>query len=374
MMKVNSFLVLVLLFMASLAAALTEEQLEGLDEATREYVISEQQRIEADAAAKVIEEQKTLKAKEIVFNWPLVKKIEVLQSGGPYTNSGVNEDLVREMLYAELAQNYSITWQGNVGGLADLRSKMESLRPYIFELSESPKSSDNSYAVKFGKYLQIDRAAESMFYEILNTKLNENQDGVREVLDVIFGYNLDTEELRNELVQGLALNKEIAEQSRFGKDAELDAGTWGLEEAATPLMLLVENSYSQTGKINRTAVKSLKELGASAAVVLPRLEKLLAQRLSDGNADFREIESLEYAISAIKRGVGNYDTSSVSSTSTVQNYEIEELVKEPAEVKPVEVSEETPEQSSQWWMWLVGTLVILGGGVLFIRSKNEHLR
>jgi|GEM_PF-3882373 hypothetical protein len=48
-----------------------------------------------------------------------------------------------------------------------------------------------------------------------------------------------------------------------------------------------------------------------------------------------------------------------------------EGVDEPAGVKLVEVAEETPEQSSQWWLWLIGAIVVVGG-VLFIRSKNER--
>jgi hypothetical protein len=45
-------------------------------------------------------------------------------------------------------------------------------------------------------------------------------------------------------------------------------------------------------------------------------------------------------------------------------------VEDPAEVKPVEVAEETPEQSSQWWLWLVGALVVLGGLVVLGRRKS----
>lgn len=44
--------------------------------------------------------------------------------------------------------------------------------------------------------------------------------------------------------------------------------------------------------------------------------------------------------------------------------------KEPAEVAPVEVVEETPEQSSQWWLWLVGALVVIGGLGLVLRRKS----
>lgn len=48
----------------------------------------------------------------------------------------------------------------------------------------------------------------------------------------------------------------------------------------------------------------------------------------------------------------------------------ESEVKEPVKVKPTEVAEETPEQSSQWWLWLVGALVVVGGLALVLRRKN----
>ncbi|MGB3495551.1 MAG: hypothetical protein WBA57_22665 [Elainellaceae cyanobacterium] len=48
----------------------------------------------------------------------------------------------------------------------------------------------------------------------------------------------------------------------------------------------------------------------------------------------------------------------------------EPKTKEPAEVAPVEVVEETPEQSSQWWLWLIGLLVVVAGLGLVLRRKS----
>tara|TARA_B100000614_G_C14521487_1_gene482760 strand:- start:124 stop:1071 length:948 start_codon:yes stop_codon:yes gene_type:complete len=46
---------------------------------------------------------------------------------------------------------------------------------------------------------------------------------------------------------------------------------------------------------------------------------------------------------------------------------------QPAEVKTPDTSKEKPEQSSQWWLWLVGILVVFGGGALSFRPKNKRL-
>lgn len=45
-------------------------------------------------------------------------------------------------------------------------------------------------------------------------------------------------------------------------------------------------------------------------------------------------------------------------------------VKEPVKVTPIEITEEPVEQSSQWWLWLVGALVVLGGLVVVVRRKS----
>jgi hypothetical protein len=48
----------------------------------------------------------------------------------------------------------------------------------------------------------------------------------------------------------------------------------------------------------------------------------------------------------------------------------EPATKEPAEITPVEMAEESPEQSSQWWLWLVGALVVVGGLGMLLRRKS----
>jgi len=44
---------------------------------------------------------------------------------------------------------------------------------------------------------------------------------------------------------------------------------------------------------------------------------------------------------------------------------------EPVEVAAVEVAEETSEQSSQWWLWLIGLLVVVVGGLGFVLRRKS---
>ena len=45
-------------------------------------------------------------------------------------------------------------------------------------------------------------------------------------------------------------------------------------------------------------------------------------------------------------------------------------IKESAEVVTVEPSEEPAEQSSNWWLWLIGAVVVVGGIGLVARRKS----
>ena len=48
----------------------------------------------------------------------------------------------------------------------------------------------------------------------------------------------------------------------------------------------------------------------------------------------------------------------------------EPVIEEPAEVGPVEVAEDPPEEAANWLLWLIGALIVLGGLALVVRRKN----
>tara|TARA_B110000977_G_scaffold100323_1_gene131655 strand:+ start:942 stop:2045 length:1104 start_codon:yes stop_codon:yes gene_type:complete len=53
-----------------------------------------------------------------------------------------------------------------------------------------------------------------------------------------------------------------------------------------------------------------------------------------------------------------------------KNIEPEPSVKELTEAERVEAVEEAPAESSRWWLWLIGLLVVVGGLGLMFRRKN----
>ena len=68
----------------------------------------------------------------------------------------------------------------------------------------------------------------------------------------------------------------------------------------------------------------------------------------------------------------------VTSTSPVQevvkvaqeSIAPEPVTEEPAEVATTESSKEAAEESSQWWLWLIGAVVLIGGLGLALRRKS----
>jgi hypothetical protein len=56
--------------------------------------------------------------------------------------------------------------------------------------------------------------------------------------------------------------------------------------------------------------------------------------------------------------------------ATEEPLTVKTKVQEFAEIKPVEAAKETPEESSHWWLWLLGALIVVGGLGLVLRRKN----
>lgn len=85
-----------------------------------------------------------------------------------------------------------------------------------------------------------------------------------------------------------------------------------------------------------------------------------------------KVKLLEADSSSVQSPIPETPTPPAVVTETTEELStVKSGVKEPAEVKPVEVAEETPEkQSSQWWLWLIGALVLVGGLAAVVRRKS----
>ena len=106
-------------------------------------------------------------------------------------------------------------------------------------------------------------------------------------------------ELRNDLVTALSANPAVGKGTTLRAMARNNIGEWGIEEAVPVLISILKAKSENGGPIDGPAVVQLKALGTKAREALPLLERLLEERKSAGTADFREIEALEFAVTAI---------------------------------------------------------------------------
>ena len=270
-------------------------------------------------------------------------------------------------LQYHFSERYSTQWAGNPNGLSELRKQVEKMRPYLMELGYSETEFHRSYAVEIGKYLNIDTEVKDMLYHVLERSIEQSGQSKLRSLNVIFGYDLGTEELKQELIDGLSTNPEIAKKSLFGPAAMGKAGKWGLDGAVENLMLLLEQKYQQQGNAMHGALKSLKELGPSAKEILPRLEALYEQRKKDGDADFREIEAFEFAIARISKpdsADGNHRPTNRASSD--RNLKSPQKEGTGAVVSEGNEQESEKKQPSLPWI-IVGVLLI---GILLLLLKT----
>ncbi|WPJ97011.1 ankyrin repeat domain-containing protein [Coraliomargarita algicola] len=144
------------------------------------------------------------------------------------------------------------------------------------------------------------------------------------------------------------------------------------------------NSYINRSGVNRERmIKSLRRMGHSEDFIKKQSEQYVIAEFSGSDRDLERWTEIRDLIQNLKVDPTLSETSSkppIAETSarapvaTVEAIEelptVESEVKELTEIIPVEVSEETSEQSSNWWLWLVGLLVVVGGIGLVVRLKS----
>lgn len=144
------------------------------------------------------------------------------------------------------------------------------------------------------------------------------------------------------------------------------------------------NSYINRSGANRERmIESLRKMGHSEDFIKKQSEQYVIAEFSGSDSDLERWTEIRDLIQNLKVDPTLAETSpkapiaeiparapaaTVETTEELQTVKPE--VKEAAKVKPVEVAEETSEQSSQWWLWLVGALVVVGGLGLALRRKS----
>jgi len=144
------------------------------------------------------------------------------------------------------------------------------------------------------------------------------------------------------------------------------------------------NSYINRSGANRERmIESLRRMGHSEGFIKKQSEQYVIAEFSGNNRDLKRwteirdlIQNLKVnpTLSATSSKAPIAETPARAPVATVETIEelptVEPEVKNPAETIPVEVPEETSEQSSNWWLLLICALVIIGGLFVIVRRKG----
>jgi hypothetical protein len=214
--------------------------------------------------------------------------------------------------------------------------------------------------------------------ELLNVLRNESEPKTQaHILNSLIDAGYDSENMKSALLE--SMNSESRHVvSSAAKGIELLTPNGGLEALEKHLNI---DSLIRLGSV----VKAIAAYGELAQVYLPKLNEILNNPSIGGSI----VGDIERAIATIKnpnklparnasKALDLYTPLAVTLPQKPQGVisEISEMqtvkneAKKPAEIKPIEVAEEMPEESSQWWLWLVGALIVVGGLLVVLRRKS----
>ncbi len=271
----NIHYILTLVFTAFSYLAFAEEE-EGWDKMIQNYWA---ERVGDPTGYKTLER----KMNDVLEDWTQAKTLESLNS----------ENLAA--FRKELHGNRTNVWRMHPDELNQLHQAVEPLRELAIQLASSEDSSHKYHSASILPFLE---PTEQTKTTLLKLARDESLSTAGTALNTIFGMGWDTPELRAEMVRHL---EHKFEGKPYRGLAMTHVGEWGINEAVPILIKILEKSYQDPSFPGKAAITQLMALRGEAKEALPLLEQILTQRVKDGDADFREIESLEFAIQAIKR-------------------------------------------------------------------------
>jgi hypothetical protein len=274
-------------------------------------------------------------------------------------------------LRIELYGNRPNVWNMYPKHLKELRESIEPLRDMALELAQSEDEHQRYHAASLLAYLEPSDVTKSALLDLARDK---NSSTAVTSLDTLFGMGWDTPELRQELISDL---DRIAEGKKSQTIAFTKAGKWGLVEAVPAMIKILERTYFDKTIQEKGILRQFRHLGTEAAEALPMLEKILEQRKRDGDADFRELESLEFAVAAVQNG-GIREQTWRDRKSTGAGYQREpkpladgysEKTNFSEKDQSLERKERTPlAEKSNYLPWVVTGALLMGTLALLFRA------
>lgn len=288
----------------------------------------------------------------------------------------------------------------------------EILAPYEQELLElvfltKEKYSTAGIALQYLNYLPATETLASSLFK-LSKEIDDNESLVGKVHKMIYTHQFDDNSFREGVIDFILENRD--QRTREGRFASVMSGA-AMRSAISEMKEVYLNDLSISVNPDNyirgsrsllasricgaaTGMKYFGLLGGEEAVDL--IKKRLTEFDPKNESDKPAIQSLEEALEIVSGnrrpevafswkgrllGVSEQalDLWKKKNESTVEEVAevIEEVItpeaaieEEPAEVIVIEPIEKDVEQSSSWWLWLIGALVIVGVLGLVLRKKS----
>ena len=284
------------------------------------------------------------------------------QPGQPFDLKQLKE------LRRALMDNRPNVWRIPGPMLAALQHELEPLRTEAKLLAESTLSEERYYGASLNSYLKQTDETRALLLKLAH---DERPETAGTAMDTLFGLKLDTPELRAELVEALQEDRPDREKSTLHAMAMNNAGVWGVTEAIPALIKMLEVSVAKGGPINGPAVMQIKALGPQAKNALPLLRRLAEMRRAAGDADFKELEALDFAVQVISAESKAPQASSVQS----QQASTPSVVPPPArknytEANPTPTPTPTVEPASST-PWIIVVLIVVACGLLWLLLERR---
>ncbi len=271
-------------------------------------------------------------------------------------------------LHRAIVGNRPNVWTMPEPMLQAMQSELEPLRSIAKQLAESALSEERYYGAILNSHLKQTDESRTL---LLNLAHDDRAETAGTAMDTLFGLKLDTPELRLELVRALQEDKPPRERGTMYAMAKSNVGDWGVKEAVPVLVKLLEASAADGKPVDRGIVRQIKALGPNAESALPLLRHLAQKRRAAGNADFRELEDLDYAVLVVS---GEYKAPQISGNQpqpAPTPPEVQQATpKKSHETKPIAPTPSVEPTSSTPWSIIV---VLIGAamGLLWLLLKRR---
>lgn len=258
---------------------------------------------------------------------PVQTESRKLLSARSTANPGQAFDLQQlKELHRAIVGNRANVWAMPEPVLRGIQDELEPLRAQAKQLAESALPDERYYGAILYSYLKQTEETRALLLKLAH---DDRPETAGTAMDALFGLNLDTPELRAELVKALQEDKPPRERGTMYAMAKSNIGDWGIVEAVPTLIKLLEKLEAEGKPIDRGLVRQIKALGPRAESALPLLRRLAEKRRAAGNADFKELEDLDYAVLVVS---GEYKAPQQES---------------PTQSPPASTPPETPSPSSK---------------------------